>query len=339
MILPDEEAMLHALAQARLAAQLGEVPVGAVIVRGGEVLAAAHNEVLQKNDPTAHAEMLALRRAAAAVGNCRLDGCTLVCTLEPCAMCVGALVHARVGRLVYGAREPKTGAVRSQMQLLAHPAMPNPPVVMEGVLAADSAKLLQDFFVQRRAVSRSQRWPLRDDALRTPEERFACVASPYVSRYVADLPSLAGLRMHYWCEGAQTATVAPAMLTLHGPQEWSAAWIEWMDRDLTAGRRVLLPDRIGYGRSDKPKKESAHSLRWHAAIALELLDRLGIGSVEIRTSLAGMPVAEALAMLAGERVVAIHPATPSLLSEAVREAPYPDRGHRAALRAAQRGRA
>lgn len=139
-----------ALEQARLAARLGEVPVGAVVVQGDEVLACDHNAPILANDPTAHAEVRALRAAAAKVGNYRLPGSTLYVTLEPCSMCVGALMHARVERLVFGAREPKAGSVVSATQLLSSPHFNHRIEVSEGVLASESSALLRAFFANRR---------------------------------------------------------------------------------------------------------------------------------------------------------------------------------------------
>jgi len=156
MPLNDEHFMRLALAEAATAAAAGEVPVGAVVVAadGGTVLAATHNRPVSGHDPTAHAEILALREAAARLGNYRLDGCTLYVTLEPCTMCVGALVHARVARVVYAAEEPKAGSLRSARQLM-EPALGgwfNHRFAWQGgVLADESAALLQAFFRARRA--------------------------------------------------------------------------------------------------------------------------------------------------------------------------------------------
>lgn len=142
--------MRRALELAGRAEALGEVPVGAVVVHGEELLAEGWNHPIQAVDPTAHAEIHAMRRAASRIGNYRLTGTTLYVTLEPCAMCVGALVHARVARLVYGAREPRTGAVHSRMQLL-EPGLHNHLVqITGGVLAEESAERLRSFFRQRR---------------------------------------------------------------------------------------------------------------------------------------------------------------------------------------------
>lgn len=143
--------MARALAEARAAARRGEVPVGALLVaKGGEVLAAAGNRTIADHDPSAHAEIVVLRQAAAALVNHRLPGTTLYVTLEPCVMCVGALIQARIARLVYGASDPKAGAVASLFQLAADPRLNHRFAVQGGVLAAECGHLLRDFFRQRR---------------------------------------------------------------------------------------------------------------------------------------------------------------------------------------------
>ena len=142
--------MRAALAEARKAAASGEVPIGAVIEIDDVIVAAAFNKPISSVDPTAHAEIVALREAAQKVGNYRLTGATLCVTVEPCAMCVGALVHARIATLVYGAPEPKTGAVRSTMKLLDDPSWNHRLVVVSGVLADECRELVQSFFKERR---------------------------------------------------------------------------------------------------------------------------------------------------------------------------------------------
>lgn len=149
--LDDADAMHLALQQARAAAEHGDVPVGAVVVCEGRVVAARHNERELTGDPTAHAEVLALRDAAAALGRWRLDDCTLVVTLEPCIMCAGALLNARIGRLVYGAADLKAGATASLYNVCADPRLNHNPPVTHGVAAAECADLLSDFFRDRRA--------------------------------------------------------------------------------------------------------------------------------------------------------------------------------------------
>lgn len=146
----DVHYMERALAQARHAAAIGEVPVGAVLVRNGSVLSEAHNLVETMTDATAHAEMLTLREAARRTQSWRLEGVTLYVTLEPCPMCAGALILARVDRLVYGAPDPKKGAVDSVYDVLRHPANNHRVEVSSGLLAEPAGRLLRDFFVARR---------------------------------------------------------------------------------------------------------------------------------------------------------------------------------------------
>jgi tRNA(adenine34) deaminase len=142
--------MVRALEQARQAETHGDVPIGAVIVRDGEPLAAAGNERELRRDPTAHAEILAIRAAAEALGGWRLPGTTLYVTLEPCAMCAGAIVLARIPTVVFGAPDPKAGAAGSTLDILAEPALNHRPAVTSGVLEDECAALLRAFFADRR---------------------------------------------------------------------------------------------------------------------------------------------------------------------------------------------
>ena len=146
----EQAAMVRALAEARAAAEAGEVPVGAVVLRGAEVVAVARNRMRERGDATAHAELLALREAAQVVGDARLGECTLVVTLEPCAMCAGAIVLARVGRLLVGAWDPKAGMCGSVGDVVRHPRLNHRPEVRGGVMDAESSALLQAFFAGRR---------------------------------------------------------------------------------------------------------------------------------------------------------------------------------------------
>jgi tRNA(adenine34) deaminase len=149
----DELFMEEALRAAQRALEQGEVPVGAVVVHEGRIVGRGGNRNIADSDPTAHAEIIALRQAGAALGNHRLEGCELFATIEPCAMCAGALVHARLKRLVYGADDPKAGAVHSVMQVLNHPDLNHRMEIRGGVLAGRCAELLQSFFRQRREKS------------------------------------------------------------------------------------------------------------------------------------------------------------------------------------------
>jgi tRNA(adenine34) deaminase len=146
----SEEWMLAALLLARQAAQHGEVPVGAVVVRDNQVVGRGFNQPIGRHDPTAHAEIMALRDAAQTLGNYRLPGCTLVVTVEPCTMCAGALVHARIGRLIFGAKEPRAGAVRSSARVLDNLGLNHKITVVEGVLEKECKALMSSFFQGRR---------------------------------------------------------------------------------------------------------------------------------------------------------------------------------------------
>jgi tRNA(adenine34) deaminase len=146
----DGDALTLALGEARAAAAAGEVPVGAIVVANGVVVGRGQNRVLRDLDPTAHAEIVALREAALALGNYRLSGCEIFVTLEPCAMCAGAMIHARLSRLVYAAADPKAGAAGSVLEVLNHPQLNHQMAVTSGEFAEESAELLRSFFRERR---------------------------------------------------------------------------------------------------------------------------------------------------------------------------------------------
>jgi tRNA(adenine34) deaminase len=152
----DDFFMQIALEQAQTAAAVGEVPVGAVVVHKGQVIATGRNAPIEGHDPTAHAEIMALRAAAKALGNYRLPDCELYVTLEPCAMCSGAMLHARLKRVIFAASDPKTGAAGSVINLFDQPQLNHQTALRGGVLADEAASLLKDFFNQRRLEKRSQ---------------------------------------------------------------------------------------------------------------------------------------------------------------------------------------
>jgi tRNA(adenine34) deaminase len=147
----DTDFMRAALEQAHQAQAAGEVPVGAVVVKDGEIIGAGFNAPISRHDPAGHAEILALRDAATKLGNYRLPGCELYVTLEPCAMCVGAMLHARIARLVYGAADPKTGACGSVIDLFAEPRLNHHANLAKGILAEECGALLRGFFAGKRA--------------------------------------------------------------------------------------------------------------------------------------------------------------------------------------------
>ncbi|WP_137894156.1 tRNA adenosine(34) deaminase TadA [Ramlibacter sp. 2FC] len=326
----DERWMQLALAEAQAAAAAGEVPVGAVVVRDGTLVATGRNAPIDHRDPTAHAEIAALRAAAQKLGNYRLDGCDLYVTLEPCAMCCGAMLHARLARVVFGASDPKTGAAGSVLNLFALPQLNHQTALRGGVLAEACGAPLKAFFKARRAKAE----PLREDALRTPEACFAGLPGPaWPPHYVSDLPSLGGLRLHYLDEGPRDAE---CWLCLHGPQDWSLRHAARLAELAGRGLRAVAPDLPGFGRSDKPKKEAAHSLAWHAAVLLELADRLGLAQPVLLAPPAMAPLVARLQAVQPQRFRRCETDVQPALPEALRQAPYPDRGHAAGPRALAR---
>jgi tRNA(adenine34) deaminase len=364
---PDTHWMRLALAQAALAGQAGEVPVGAVVVKNGELIAVGHNAPIGQHDPTAHAEIAALRAAAKALGNYRLDGCELFVTLEPCAMCAGAMLHARLKRVVFGAPEPRTGAAGSVLNLFTPSDLNHQTEVLGGVLASECAAVLHDFFKPKRVTMN----PVRDDALRTPDDCFTHLPDyPWQPNYLSDLPALDGLRMHYLDEGPPDA--ATTYLCLHGNPAWSYLYRKMIPVFAGAGQRVIAPDLIGFGKSDKPKKDSAHTFTFHRQVLLEFIDRLNLRNIVLVVQDWGGILGLTLPMAAPERFsgllvmntmlatgdVPLSPGfvawrgwceknpefdvgrllargNPQMTEEEWQayNAPFPDRGHRAALRA------
>ncbi|APW46750.1 tRNA adenosine(34) deaminase TadA [Rhodoferax antarcticus] len=324
--------MRAALEQAQAAGAAGEVPVGAVVVLDGRIVGVGRNAPVHTHDPTAHAEILALRAAAQHLGNYRLDNCELFVTLEPCTMCAGAMLHARIKRVVFGASDLKTGAAGSVSNVFEMPELNHQTQVQGGVLHQVCAELLQDFFKQQRSRKQFDAEQtgraLREDALRTPENCFDGLPEfPAPSFYVHDLPSLAGLRLHYVDTGP--AHQMGTLLCLHGTQEWSYAWRNHVKQACVAQQRMICPDLIGFGRSDKPKKQAFHALAWQAQVLIELMGRLGLAPVELRASANMLPLARQLQALAPDQVLRILEAQTEPLDDAALQAPFPDKGHRA----------
>ena len=298
VLTPSQDAhwMGLALEQARQAAEEGEVPVGAVVVKDGQVIATGRNSPIASHDPTAHAEVMALREAARVLGNYRLEGCTLYVTLEPCSMCSGAMLHARLDRVVFGAADPRTGAAGSVLNLFDHRQLNPQTQVMGGVLAEECGQMLRDFFKPRRINTD----PVREDALRTPDTAFAGLPDyPWQPRYVNDLPSIAGLRMHYLDEGDANAPLT--WLCLHGNPAWSYLYRKMIPVWLAAGHRVVAPDLIGFGKSDKPKKDSFHHFDTHRQSLLDLIERLDLQRVVLVVQDWGGILGLTLPMAAPER--------------------------------------
>jgi tRNA(adenine34) deaminase len=338
----DRELMRAALLEARAAMDAGEVPVGAVVVKDGQIIAIGRNSPIESHDPTAHAEMQALRAAAKALGNYRLDDCELYVTLEPCAMCSGAMLQARLKRVVFAATEPKTGAAGSVLNLFAEARLNHQTAVQGGVMAEESAALLQSFFADKRAGQREEArlsHPLQDFALRTPDAAFnALPGYPWLPNYISDLPALAGLRLHYLDEqSGEVKASALTFLCLHSNPSWSYVYRHMIPVLLAAGHRVVVPDLIGFGKSDKPKKESFHHVDFHRQTLLQFVERLDLKNVVLvlqnKADLLGL----SLPMSAPQRYVGllVANALPAASDEehAAESAPFVDRGHSAALRA------
>lgn len=339
----DERYMAEALALAQRAAEGGEVPVGAVVVHAGRIVGRGHNQPVGACDPTAHAEIVALREAARTLGNYRLEGCTLYVTLEPCAMCAQAALHARLARVVYGAAEPRSGAAGSVLDLFAQPALNAHTCVQGGVLAPAAAALMQGFFQRRRQQQRAQATPLREDALRTPEAAFddawaraAALGWPreHHSRYwQREVPALQGLRLHALQVGGDAQ--APIVLCLHGPDGWWPQWLPWLAAQRGQARRWWVPDLIGFGQSDKPKKPAWHTLLRHAEVLAGWLGAQGVQACDVALAPGAEVLLPALRRLPGlhvQRVLTVEQG--ALLPPGPwQQAPYPDAGHRAGPRA------
>jgi tRNA(adenine34) deaminase len=284
----DAQFLELALQQAREAAAKGEVPVGAVVVKDGQVIAVGHNSPIGSHDPTAHAEINALRAAAEKLENYRLDGCDLYVTLEPCAMCAGAILNSRIRRVVYASQEPKTGAAGSVVNLfetsLNHQTQivdATDSIANSLYMAGGGGQLLRDFFAQKRLMQQQAmqaNHPLRPDALRTPESQFQdLLGYDFEPNYLSNLPALQGLRMHYLDLGAKDASTT--YLCLHGNPAWSYLYRKMIPVFVHSGARVIAPDMIGFGRSDKPKKDSFHSFTWHQQCLCEFIERMDLQNV------------------------------------------------------------
>lgn len=297
--------MRHALQLAHQAATAGEVPVGAVVVKDGQMVGEGANAPLSSNDPTAHAEVLALRAAAQKLGNYRLDGCTLYVTLEPCTMCSGAMLHARVDTVVYGAGEPKTGAAGSVFNVFAYPQINHQTQVVRGVLAEECAAVLAQFFQQRRAHNKAAaqaQHPLKDTALRNPDGAFVDLPDwPYTPQWRSDFPALGGLRMAVVDEGPKHAPLT--WLCLHGAASWGYSFRHLVVQWLQAGHRVVVPDLLGFGRSDQPKRDKVHKADWHIQVLDELVQDLQLHNVVLVGEGDGARLGMAVAQTMPERFV------------------------------------
>ena len=278
--------------EARKAAAAGEVPVGAVIVKDGVVIATGSNRPVASHDPSAHAEMIALRAAAEKFGNYRLPECELYVTLEPCAMCAGAMLHARLKKVIFGAYDPKTGAAGSVVNLFENQKLNHQTALQGGVLEDECGALLKEFFGARRKQERQEN--IMTDVLRTPDQRFDNLPGYlFAPRYIGDLKGYQGLRLHYLDEGGQGADQAAAGVTrgnasakaqktflcLHGQPTWSYLYRRMIPVFTEAGHRVVAPDLFGFGKSDKPLDDARYTFTFHRTMLLNLIERLELTNI------------------------------------------------------------
>ena len=335
-----------ALAQAQMACAAGEVPVGAVLVHRGQVIATGHNRVIADCDPSAHAEIVALRAAGSYLGNYRLQDCELFVTLEPCAMCAGAIAHARLKRVVYGVRDARAGAAGSVLDVLKNSGISHQTTAIcvqddadfDAALQTELQNLLPHFFQAKRRQTAP--WPLRPDAVRTPQHCFIAWPETVATRYTNDLPALAGLRLHYWdsLPQFQQESGQQTMVCLHDGQTWSQDFADFFAQQ-SRNVRVLVLDLPGFGRSDKLKKWQKNQAstywvqvvcEWLRAVAPEALISGAVQWVLPCLQHPMVPLLQA-ALPAAFTQPPLVIALPN--SRSWRGAPYPDAGHRQALSA------
>ena len=326
-----------AMDQARLAQSLGEVPVGAVVVRDGEIIGVGCNAPIANQDPTAHAEIVALRAAAQYLGNYRLDRCRLYVTLEPCLMCAGAILQSRVSTVIYATHEPKSGAAGSAIDVFSLNSVNHQTQVFSGLLKDEASELMRTFFKLRRDESREAAQAIREDALRTPDECFLGLPDyPWDGTYTNKLPSLAQLRLHYLDVGPANAPIT--LFCLHDFPVWSYAFRSMLDVWLAAGMRVVVPDLIGFGKSDKPKRWNRIASNFHSSYLAELAIDLNLDAFVLVGQGQGGEVADSVARALGG-IVSGNVRLPRSMASAstlgighAYEVPYPDLGFKAALK-------
>lgn len=261
-----------ALEQARLAQAAGEVPVGAVVVHQGRVVGTGHNACIAQHDPSAHAEVLALRAAGQALGNYRLSDCDLYVSLEPCAMCAAAMAHARIRHVVYGAADDQAGAAGSRLNVLADAGFKHRTssqnaqdlAAIPATLKAELRQLLPDFFQAKRRHHAQRPWPLAPQALRSADLAQRPWPGP-TGAFFMGLAPCPDWRLYHWDLPATTDSPLPPLLLLHDADSQLADWASHLPQ-WQGQRRILGLDLPGFGRSDKPKKAPADGVDFYLSV-------------------------------------------------------------------------
>ena len=287
--------MALAIAQARLAEECGEIPVGAVVVKDGQVVGAGHNRTLADCDPTAHAEVVALRAASRALGNHRLSDCSLYVTLEPCAMCIGGILHSRLEHVYFGAYDPKAGACGSVVNLPAITQINHHCSVQGGVSESVCSEQLSAFFQKRRLERRRDRRTLREDALRLPQGYLNAWMQQCVPLQWDHLQSAGGLRLCGWENPNASSHARALVLCLHGAATWSYLYRDLLLSEIPDGLKVWAIDLPGHGASDKTKHGNELNTRFQLLVLEELLSSSDFDSVHILAHGTGCALAETLA--------------------------------------------
>lgn len=277
MLETDDFFMAQALEEAVLAESAGEVPVGAVVVSHGQVIGRGRNRTRELNDPSAHAEILALREASLAVGSHRLNGAELFVTLEPCTMCSGAIFHSRLARVVFGAPDPKTGTAGSVLDLFGERRLNHHTLISGGVLREKCQQILQSFFVSTRKRNRSEQMSLREDALRLNVRALPQLEDPtFKSSFFY---TLEGYRIRYL--DSNTVNPIHTLLCIHELGFWSFQMWTLMRRMVLHGVRIIVPDLIGHGLSDRPKRSQWHTVNGHVSSLHALAKHMVINPTHI----------------------------------------------------------
>jgi len=320
--LGDEASMQLALAQAQEAAKHGEVPVGAAVYHRGVLIAKAHNAPIALCDPTAHAEVLALREAAKVLGNYRLQECSLYVTLEPCAMCAGAIFNARVREVIYAAKDLKSGAAGSVLDLFADPRVNHHTQIRGGILQEQSVSLLQEFFKSQRSASRQEAAAsntfLREDAIRKPASDLRGLGCAHAQSHFYALKSIQGMRLHYRQALSKDVPLGQTYLCLHGANT-SASFFEpflsamlappssssTLTPSLQGVSRLLVPDFLGHGASDRFKKPQAYTFKLAMNCLLEWVEALDLKALTVITHDASLLWGLMLKALMPQRVLSL----------------------------------